>query len=155
MGRSRLFGQHDDNSKIRQKASEVRKSNLKHFGGEEDRVRDAHGKIPPNKGKVSGAGCYGKITFDELDFREVFGSVSINAPKQPLSRHRGPSQLSRPCQNLILILNRCLIMQGNLALSMKELTEWLTEFIMSSGALTCYTYKQDLKLGTGLLMTTY
>lgn len=87
MGRSRLFGQHDANSKIRQKGSEVSKSNLKHFGGEEDWVRDPHGKISPNKGKVSGAGRYGKITFDELGFREVFGSVSVNAPKQPLSRH--------------------------------------------------------------------
>lgn len=38
-------------------------------------------------------------------------------------------------------------MQGDLALSMKELTKWLTEFIMSSGALTCYTNKQDPKLG--------
>lgn len=46
-------------------------------------------------------------------------------------------------------------MQGNLTLSMKELTKWLMEFVMSSEALTCSTYKQNLKLGVGLQMITY
>lgn len=39
-----------------------------------------HRKTSPYKRKLSGAGYYVKITFDELDFREVFGSVSVNAP---------------------------------------------------------------------------
>lgn len=33
-----------------------------------------------NKGKLGGALYYVKIKFDELAFREVFGSLSVNAP---------------------------------------------------------------------------
>lgn len=50
------------------------------FEEEKDGVRDPFGKMSPHKGKLSGPWYYGKITFDELDFRDGFGSASANTP---------------------------------------------------------------------------